>query len=290
MFLILIVGILFSPISTKGAFIVSIGDTFTYKVETSYMSAKYGANSDSVTKYRIFFDPYEVGTTFIVNVTDIVSGIVDEVEFDIITSTDTYSFSNDMVSFQVNFIFTLFKPSMDAMAIASAWPTWDFENGTAISLSFFFDTDSSTLDYFDDWVTTPVLESYSTISGWEDTHIEAHFDDAGTVAVFDWILEGSLVYTTDEQINMDGYYRYTLAFNKATGVLQGYRFESDFKGTIDGVTYERKEEQEVHLTGYSIPGYYFAITGNYGLSFKWYIPILVFSSLVIVLEIKRKRK
>ncbi|NHJ47733.1 MAG: hypothetical protein FK733_08095 [Asgard group archaeon] len=281
------ISLLFCPISTKGAYNVSVGDTFTYTVKASYWTATHGSNSDTVEKYRLFLDAYNVGTNFDVNVTNV---LADEVEYDIITNTNNYSWSNDMFNFQINFLFFMSQPTIDAMTFASGWPTWDFDHGLPVDFFFFLDTDASTFSYFENWVTTPILTENLTKSGWENTHIEAYFDDSGAVAVFDWIIEGGLVYTSLDQIDIDGYYRLTYAFDKATGVFQGYHYESHFEGIVEGEIYKSETEQEVHLTGYSVPDFYFTTTGNYLPSFKWYMPILVLSSIILISAIIRKRK
>jgi hypothetical protein len=283
----IVFGLLFYPVSTKGAFGVSVGDIYNYTVKTSRWNITHGSNTGSVEKYRLFLDPYNVGTSFNINVTNV---LADSVEYDIITSSTTYSWHDEMSTFQIYFVLFLFLPYLNADYVTSGWPTWELENGLSLPINYFYDTDSSTFDYFNNWETTSILTEYSTNSGWEYTHIEAYFDTSGKYAIFDWIIEGALVYTSPDDIDISGYYQLKLVFDVFSGVLQGYRYETNFKGSVEGENYESESEQEVHLTGYSVPDYYFTTTGKYVPGFKWYIPILVFNSLIIISIVIKSHK
>ena len=79
------------------------------------------------------------------------------------------------------------------------------------------------------------------------------------------------------------------AFDKTTGVEQGYRLELDYSGTNDGREYEIYLIQEVTLNGYDLPDFYFDKPGALP-GFEWFISIFAFSTIVITSVIIRRRK
>jgi len=269
-----------------GNYQVTIGETFTYTVNNSYWNIKYGAVGSTVSKCRIFLDSVPVGTSFGVEVTDVIT--FEEVSWNLTLGTNIYSWRNnpsDLGDFNV----LLFNVRSQAFNIATFWSQENSDMGPTAQFLFFIDTaDLPMFDFFRSLVDPSGVTDFTNTNN-SFTQIEGHFDESGSVAVFDWVTEGSCDYTTPFDVHIEGSERFKVAYDKTTGVLQGYRIELNSLGTVEGQDFEMQMNQEITLDGYTLPAFYFddpdVLPG-----FDWFISILAISTLIFTSVIIRKRK
>jgi len=270
-----------------GVYQVTIGETFTYTVNNSYWNIKYGAVGSTVSKCRIFLDSVPVGTSFGVEVTDVIT--FEEVSWNLTLGTNIYSWRNnpgDLGDLNV----LLFNVRSQAFNIATFWSQENSDMGPTARFLFFIDTaDLPMFDFFRS-LTDPLGITDFINTNDDFTQIEGYFDESGSVAVFDWVTKGSCDYTTPFDVHIEGSERFKIAFDKTTGVLQGYRIELNSEGTIEGQDYEMQMNQEITLDDYTIPAFYFDDPNGLLPGFDWFISILAISTLIFTSVIIRKRK
>ena len=281
--------LILSTTVVQGDYNVSVGQIITYNVNTSNWRIKLGSNSASVSKCRIFLDSYDEGTSFTVNVTDVVPA--DSVSWNLeVGSTDNY-WHND-VSDLLQLKLLLFEILPHVIVFATTWSQAAVDLGPTVQFLFFFDiSDDVIFDQFR-FLANSTFWSLAAASDTRlsFTQVAGNFDESGVVAVFDWFVDGTITYTTPYNFELEGVERFKIAFDTTTGVMQGYRLELDYKGVIEGQNFEMKLNQEVTINGYTLPDFYYdkpAVLPGY----EWYLPFATFSTILIVsIVIRRRRK
>ena len=104
---------------------------------------------------------------------------------------------------------------------------------------FFLDIAEATYDHFRLLANSTFWASLAAVdSRLSFTQVDGNFDESGIIAVFDWIVEGTITYTTPYNFELEGFERFKFAFDTSTGVMKGYRLELDYKGVIEGEKFE----------------------------------------------------
>jgi len=171
------------------------------------------------------------------------------------------------------------------------WNQQFVDEGPTLKSVHFVNIEEETFEFFRAFSNTTSLANTFSASAYDLVNFQGNFDETGTIAYFDWFVEGNIVspYNTNFPFNFDGYYLYKLAFNKNTGIEQGYRLELNFKGTNNGKSFEIYYEQEVTLDGYTLPDFYFE--KPHGIpGFKWYSVLIGLSIVIIPAIIYKRRK
>ena len=284
---IIIICTLLSMPLVNGDYQVSIGETFTYTVNNSYWNMQLGSNSCTVSSCQLFSESVSVGTSFDVEVTNVSQSI--EVCWNLTLGTNIYSSHNSFGDLG-HILGMLFYTRSFAFSFASGWIQELVDSGPQAHLLFFFNTaDTVIFDFFRD-LADP-LEVTDFINPNDDyKQIEGHFDESGSVAVFDWVTKGSHDYTTPSNIQVEGSERFKIAFDKTTGVMQGYRLEFTSEGTVEGQDFEMQMNQELTLEGYTLPAFYFDAPNGLLPGFTWFISTLAISTLIFTSVIIRKRR
>ena len=280
--------LILSTTVVQGDYYVTVGQTFTYNVNTSNWSIKLGSNSGSASKCRIFLDSYDEGTSFTVNVTDVVPA--DSVSWNLTVGSTDYEWQND--DFDLTEItLLLFKILPYAVSFANTWAQDAVDSGPTIQTFFFFDmAEDATFDHFRFLANSTFWSlGAATDTRLSFTQADGNFDESGVVAVFDWIFDGTITYATPYNFEIEGVERFKIAFDTSTGVMQGYRLELDHKGVIEGQNFEMKLNQEVTINGYTLPAFYYDKPAGLP-GYKWYLPFAAFSSIIIVSIIIRKKR
>lgn len=286
---IIIAVLILNTTVVQGDYSVTVGQTFTYNVNTSNWSIKLGSNSGSASKCRIFLDSYDEGTSFTVNVTDVVP--TDSVSWNLTVGSTDYEWQNDDFDL-MEITLLLFKILPYAVSFANTWAQDAVDSGPTIQTFFFFDlAEDVTFDHFRFLANS----TFWSLGAASDTRLsftqaDGNFDESGVVAVFDWIFDGTITYATPYNFEIEGVERFKIAFDTSTGVMQGYRLELDHKGVIEGQNFEMKLNQEVTINGYTLPAFYYDKPAGLP-GFEWYLSISAFSAILIVSVIlKKKRK
>jgi len=280
--------LILSTTFVQGDYYVTVGQTFTYNVNTSNWSIKLGSNSGSASKCRIFMDSYDEGTSFTVSVTDVVPA--DSVSWNLTVGSTNYEWHND-VSDLLQLKLLLFEILPFAVSFANTWAQEAVDLGPTVQFFFFFDiADDVIFDQFRFLANSTLWSSLAADdTRLSFTQVAGNFDESGVVAIFDWIVDGTITYTTPYNFELEGIERFKIAFDISTGVMQGYRLELDYKGVIEGQNFEMKLNQEVTINGYTLPTFYYVKpTGLFG--FEWYLSIAAFSAIIIVSAIIIKKK
>lgn len=284
---ITVIVLILSTTVVQGDYQVSIGETFTYNVNTSNWSIKLGGNSSSVSKCLIVLYSYDEGTSFTVEVTDVVPDI--SVSWNLTVGSFVFAYQNDDTDlFQLGSL--LLHIVGQAVVYATIWSQETVDLGPSVHYDFFFNTAHAILDHFRFYANSSYWSPIAADPRHTFTQIDGNFDESGAVAIFDWIVDGTLNYTSPYNFLLDGYERFKIAFDKTTGVMQGYRLELDYDGVIEGQNFEMKLNQEVTINGYTLPTFYYDKPAGLP-GFEWYLSITAFSAILIVSVIlKKKRK
>jgi len=270
----------------QGDYQVSIGETFTYNVNTSNWSIKLGGNSSSVSKCLIVLDSYDEGTSFTVEVTDVVPDT--SVSWNLTVGSFVFAYQNDDTDLlQLGSL--LLHIVEHAVVYATTWSQETVDFGPTVHFYFFFDTADAILDHFRFYANSSYWSPIAADPRHTFTQIDGNFDESGTVAIFDWIVDGTLNYTTPYNFLLEGYERFKIAFDKTTGVMQGYRLELDYDGVIEGQNFEMKLNQEVTINGYALPAFYYDKPAGLP-GFERYLSFAAFSAILIVSIVIRKRR
>jgi hypothetical protein len=285
---LLIVILLIQPISIHGDYQVTVGQTFTYTVNRSYWRVKLGDDSGSASKFVIGLNNEPEGTSFSIEVIDVVPS--SHVDFNLTLGSNVYPITAD----DMDLIFlqqTFFYINILSILFAGAWNQEYVDMGPSTRLTFVFDTaEDPTYEFFRQYSNSTYLTSFFSNTAFGFSQIAGHFDESSSIAVFDWILEGTIdnLHTAYPYV-VDGYLLFKVAFDKSTGVEQGYRLEFDYSGTNEGRDFEIYFIQEVTLNGYNLPDFYFDNPGALP-GFEWFVPLIALTTLVITSVIIRKKK
>ncbi|MBD3191175.1 MAG: hypothetical protein GF308_11045 [Candidatus Heimdallarchaeota archaeon] len=285
---IALISILLCTTLVRGDYQVSVGSIYTYDVNTSNWSLKFGSNSADGQGYPIEDGSFQEGTNFDVEVT----AVNPTVNVDWTMSKGTKEETGSSTGFDyLGIILYCFYPLLLASGISSGWNATEVEMGPEIITMFFFDTaEDVSFEFFRMLSNTTGMSSALTESEYSNLErMEGHFDESGSVAVFDWVIEGQIV---DSSVNTDleGSELFQIAYDKSTGVLQGYHIKIDFKGSVEGSVTEMELEQKVEITGYNLPAFYYGAGGGLIPGFEWFIGIFSLSCLAVPIIIIRKRK
>jgi hypothetical protein len=232
-------------------------------------------------------DSYDEGTSFTVNVTDVVP--LDSVSWNLTVGTTDYEWQNDDSDLlQIQLL--LFDILPHVVSFASSWSQEAVDLGPTVQFLFFFDISDDTINFFNFFANS----TFWSLGAASDprisfTQVGGNFDDSGIVAVFDWLVDGTITYSTPYNFEIEGSERLKIAFDMSTGVLQGYRLELDYKGVIEGQNFEMKLNQEVTINGYTLPAFYYDKPAGLP-GFEWYLPIIAFSAIIMVSVILKKKK
>lgn len=284
---LVIICTLFSKPLVLGDYQVSIGEVFTYTINNSYWNVQLGDESSTVSGCKIFSESVEKGTSFDVEVTNVTTS--EDASWNLTVGSNVYSSNNDPGDLGIihNFLFNI---RIQAFYFTSFWSQEIIDMGPAAQFLFFVCIGTGNIFDFLDYISdTTSFHSEFTNTHDEYTRIEGHFDDSGTLAIFDWVVKASFDYSTPYDVHIEGSERFKIAFDKITGVMQGYRIETDSKGVVEGQEYELHMNQEITLEGYTLPTYYFK-DPNKLPGFDWFISIFAISTLVISIVIIRKQK
>ncbi|MHA1532398.1 MAG: choice-of-anchor S family protein [Candidatus Heimdallarchaeota archaeon] len=280
--------LILSTTFVHGDYEVTVGQTFNYTVNTSNWSIKLGSNSASVSKCRIFLDSYDEGTSFTVNVTDVVP--LDSVSWNLTVGTTDYEWQNDDSDLlQIQLLLIHILPHVVSFA-GSTWSQEAVDLGPTVQFLFFFDISDDTIDFFNFFANSTFWSAgAATDPRLSFAQAVGNFDESELVAVFDWIVDGTITYATPYNFELEGVERFKIAFNQLTGVMQGYRLELDYKGVIEGQNFEMKLNQEVTINGYTLPAFYYDKPAGLP-GFEWYLSIAAFSTIIISSVIIRKKR
>jgi hypothetical protein len=290
MFLIplIIVILLIQPISIHGDYQVTVGQTFTYTVNRSYWRVKLGDDSGSASKFVLGMNNEPEGTSFSVLVTDVVPS--SHVDYNLTCGSYVYPWTADDLNF-ISLQQTFFYINILSIIFVGDWNQAFVDMGPSTRITLFFDTaEDPTFEFFRHYSNSTYLSSFFTQTAFSFSQLAGHFDESGSIAVFDWIIQGTIDNLhTAYPYDVDGYLLFKVAFDKTTGVEQGYRLELDYSGTNDERDFEIYLIQEVTLNGYNLPDFYFDKPGALP-GFKWFVPVFAISTIVITSVIIRRRK
>ncbi len=284
---LILIPLFFTPILIQGDYQVTIGQTFTYSVNKSYWRVKLGSNSGSASCFYFFPESRDIGTDVIIEVTDVIPSRVD---FNYTVGSTIIPFYCDSFNTELDLTMTLLYFNILGIMFNNPWNQQLVDDGPTLHTTLFLNVEEDTFDFFRKHSNSTYLNESITYPAYQNANFKGNFDESGTIAIFDWMVEGNINNPfTSDPFNIDGYYMYKMAFNKNTGVEQGYRLELDFSGTCGGENFEIFLEQEVTLEGYSIPDFYF--DKPVGLpGFKWYTLVCAFCILIIPIVKNKNNK
>jgi len=286
----MIIGLFLCPTFVQADYQVTVGQIFTYTVNDCYMSMVLGSDSDSTTSFNIGLATAPEGTSFTIEVTDVVADF--EVFANITIDSTVYPL-HYLLLLQDLYATKLFYIVELGVVYNGPWPTQGLLHGAPLPAHHIFDVaNDTTMDFFRSWADSTYITSVLPTTNYAITTVDGHFDESSTIAVFDWIIDGSIDSPSGETYPFDvvGYELFKCAFYKSTGVMQGYRIDLEYKGTNDGRNWEVIFQQEVTIDGYTLPDFYFSNPGGPLPGFGWFISIFAFSSIVITSVILRKKK
>ena len=187
----------------------------------SYWRVKVGSDLASAAKYNIGLTSSDEGTSFEINVTDVIPAT--SVDYNIEVGSDTYPSSSDSFSF-VLMGTDLFHINILGMYFSGPWSEGSVSIGPSLHGEIFFNTETETFDFFREHANSTYLTNHYTATPYDFSQIKGNFDESADIVIFDWIIEGTInTPYTASPFEVDGYELFKIAFNKNTGVLQGYR-------------------------------------------------------------------
>jgi hypothetical protein len=286
---LMIVILLIQPIFIHGDYQVTVGQTFTYTVNRSHWQVKLGDDSGSASKFVFGLNNEPEGTSLSVEVTDVVPSSY--IDYNVTIGSYVYPMTaddTDLLAIQQMLYYIAFL----GVIFVGPWSQAYVDMGPTTHTTIFFDTSvNPTYEFFRQFANSTFLTSFFSNTAFGFSQMEGNFDESGANAIFDWIIVGSIdnLYTAFPFV-VDGYLLFKVAFDKTTGVEQGYRLELDYSGTNDGRDFEIYLIQEVTLDGYNLPDFYFDNPGGAIPGFEWFVSIFALNTIVITSVIIRKRK
>ena len=274
--------ILFScSMSTRADFDVTVGDIFTYEVVSSQWSLAQSANSGQGTGLQYGGNPFPIGTQFTIEVlTTTATSVQWEIDIEGNTATNT----NDDTD-TTPFILYLYYPITILQSGFGTWDQSEVEMGPFFQLGLFFLEPIAFSDLFQQLHDQASTGSFTPSSYWDFHEINANYDTSGSVSVFDWVFN-SEYNDTGCNIYFSGEYYFTIAFDKATGVLKGYHMDLRYAGHINEQPLAIDMQQLIEIRGYDIEKFYFKAPG-----FVWltvFPPLLVISYFKFITRKQRK--
>ncbi|MHA1220976.1 MAG: choice-of-anchor S family protein, partial [Candidatus Heimdallarchaeota archaeon] len=247
--------LLIAPTMGRADYNVTVGNTFTYDVVASNWDLSSGTNTSTGTGFEFNELLYPVATQFDVEVIAETTADVDY-EMSIGTETDT---GNNWGLDALGVLFSLIAPAFLTMGMEHSWNATEIALGPGIQTLFFVDPVEFSELFFE-------LSNESFVASLSETNfiftnVGGNFDNSSSVAVFEWHFDTTM---TDVSVDITGTYVWQFAYDKVTGVMQGYYTEMDYSGTVNSYTIAYYLEQRVELEGYDLPG-----AGGFIPGFEW---------------------
>ncbi|NHK30830.1 MAG: hypothetical protein FK730_05725 [Asgard group archaeon] len=281
-FPLLVVAMLLSTTLVRADFNVTVGATYTYDTIASQWDLKIGANAGQGTGFSEDGKAYTVGTQILVEVT---SASPTSVGYDYTIGSDTYSGTATGLD-MLGLVFLMFYPLLFAGG-TFIWNQTEVEMGPEILLWAFLDKDVAS-EFFWELSNETYVTSAFTDTEWTFNTIGGNFDNASAVAVFDWVLNAQYVVTADNT-DFGGNFRIKMAFDKATGVVKGFKMDMDYSGTVLGSVLDVSMLIHYEQVGYDLGAFFFG-AGGFIPGFEWFIAIPALALLGGIAVIIRKRK
>ncbi|MHA1531899.1 MAG: choice-of-anchor S family protein [Candidatus Heimdallarchaeota archaeon] len=276
---ILAIIMIMSTTLVKSDYVVTIGSEFTYDVVESSQTVTIGGDTGGGDGFRFNEQSFTLTEQIFVEVTDATSSVV---YYKVTVGNNTKSTQSGGIEDAGN-LYNDLRGSLFYINSFSVWTQSEVDAGPLLFCDYFIDPNYS--NAFLRYTNETYLElTFPDTAEITYTKLAGNFDNSSTIAVFDWAFDFEMKNTTDNT-DFVGKHRWKYAFDKTTGVVQGWKVAIECSGTILGVAQEFTMNQCVEIEGYNIDGFHYRMDGFESLLA---IPALVV--VVGIMTVKRKRK
>ncbi|MHA1188281.1 MAG: choice-of-anchor S family protein [Candidatus Heimdallarchaeota archaeon] len=278
--LFLIFVMLTSTTLVKSDYMVTIGSDFIYDVVESSQTVTVGEDTGGGEGFQFEEEAFNVGEQIFVEVID---ASTTQIDFNVTVGNASKIYHSSGIEDSGNFYYDLQGP-LHYLNSLDKWVQAEVDAGPPLFCDYFINPSFSNgfLLYTNE---TRARLTFSDTAEITFTKIAGNFDNSSTIAEFDWVLEFEMKNTT-ANTDFEGKYLWKYAYDKSTGVVQGWKVAMECSGTILGLTWEFIVDQTVEIEGYNIGEFYY--TSKNG--FEWLIAIPALAVVVGVMAVKRKRK
>ena len=292
---LLLIAMIFSIQTIKGAYLVTVGSTFQFDVIESDLNVTFGANTADLDGFEIegnFFNP---GTTVDLNITSVSPS---QVLYNISSGNYSEIRATNPLDELYLALLTLYPLALVHDVSVRIWNATELEEDFHQGL-FMVPFLSIDADTWNDWMAvvedinankTIVIETFT-----DALTVEASYLNLTTDFVFEFYMSGQLneqytFVTTTSLINVTIEHQYQFAFTKATGALLGMRMEGSISGFSNGTVVNMDYDYKTEQVGYDLPSYGLGGPTWPFPGFEYLIAISVLGTLTAIIVIVRKRK
>jgi len=277
--LLLIFVMLTSTTLVKSDYMVTIGSEFTYDVVESSQTVTVGEDTGGGNGFLFEEEAFNVGEQVFVEVNDASSS---QVRFNVTVGNASKIGNSSGIEDAGSFYYYLQGP-LHYLGSFDKWVQAEVDAGPPLFCDYFINPSFSNayLRYTNETHSRSIFPDTTEITF---TKIAGNFDNSSTIAEFDWALDFKMKNTT-ANTDFEGKYRWKYAYDKTTGVVQGWKVAMECSGTILSVVWEFIVDQTVEQVGYNIGRFHYKMNG-----FEWLITIPALSLITGIIAIKRRRK
>jgi hypothetical protein len=289
---IAIMGLLISTQFANGTFGVEVGNTFTYDIIKSNISATIGTNSGSAVGYEVDGQVFGEGTQVDVEVTNVG---VSSVEYEIQAGSYFITETSSSLDLAFTTLLSILAPLAAIMIVDQTWNQTEVEEVDEPFIIPFVENETTTWDSYkdlaDDLQTSPPV-STDTLGV---VGINATYTETVTEFVFELYFFGQLVMndtliTDYYEVDADLEHHFQFAFTKSTGVLLGMRMQGSVVGISNATDIDFSYYYHVEKVGYNLPNYIYGGGGGFIPGFEWFIAIPALAFIGTIAVIVRRRK
>jgi hypothetical protein len=284
---ILIVSFILSPTLTRSDYQVIVGSSYTYNVNNAYIEATKGTNSASGNGYQLDYQPFNEGTSVVVEVTAVNPAV--SVNWDISTGGETESGSSSIIGDLIGISFFIIYPIIVFDSFGNMpWSTLlsSVEIGTGLIILPFWDITAFTI--FENMANETQIASLTTEPDFQDLQFQGNYQEVGGNMILDWYLLGSIDVTATYSIVFDVEHQWKIVYDLSTGVLRGMRMTSTATGTHTGVELDIYMDYHIELQGFNLDDYEFG-PGTPVPGFGWVVTGIALGVLAIPIIIRKLR-
>ncbi len=299
--LVLIMILMQTQLSSAATYGISVGETFTYDCVASERSIVWGTDSSFADGYNLTDHHFNVGSSFLVEITEIDNYIYYSLTKDGIVDNDRsrgQALALDLMFGHGSNILIMRNVILNHIS-TYGWIQADMEFVPTIPIDLLFvEIDQSVWSAIIDYVAT-LSSFYSTSTELTELTLDVGYVDNEEIFAYEIHLSGIINETNtpltspsipwlDYSDDLDFYHRF--AYDKTTGALLGMHSYGSMTGIYNVTNYELELDRHIEKEGYDLPANLAGFTTG---GFSGYSIAITLSSIttvfIIAIVIRRKK-
>ncbi|MEA2071076.1 MAG: choice-of-anchor S family protein [Asgard group archaeon] len=267
---------------------INPAEEISYVVEEAEWSIAFNNEDGSGKGGKIRNLTFKEGSTFSIEVTNVSE--IWGIDYKIKNSTSTTNYFYDSTMFITGFSKLLYYPQEECKRIIEQYSIKpDIIYGPPLLPWFFIEDNSEVFNFLNEVTKSNYHSSIDRNETYEAT-MESDFENLEDIVKIDFYMNG---YFSNESFNTDINFDHNLKFvwNKTSGILLGYRVQSQFEGTYRDNTISESLSLIIRKSGYILPEFKFGVLTGFlpGFTFSIVLSSILISTMTHFLRKKKKK-